>query len=422
MSGGFAALPAQLRFCLSVVAKRVFLKRRYPLLFLAPWRNGFFKTLKLLARLRMTKVIRLGRYRHFSLLEPRWPSPAYEHLIARGGLNLAAAGTAAKVQIDLAVLGITRACPYRCAHCYERFNLASTEAVTVDRWREVIREIQQIGVSVVALSGGEPFARFDDALSLLETADRSRSDFHLFTTGHGATPERVKALARAGLVAAAVGLDDFEPSRHDAIRAHRGAFDDAVRAIRLFSEAGILTYVNACMTKGLVERDGLYHFYELLRALGVGALQLLEPRPCGGYATCALDTVYGPEERTAVREFFEATNRSPRYRRYPAVYFPALMEAPENLGCMGGGLSHLYIDSLGNVEPCVFLPVSFGNITREGFRTVYERMRQAMPRPTPQCPSLHLAKTVGFTPDRQAQLPVAYESIREQWSHRSGVV
>jgi hypothetical protein len=68
----------------------------------------------------------MGRKYHFSLLEPRWPSAAYEHLIARGGLNLAAAGTPLKAQIDLAILGVTRTCPYRCAH--------ATSTTTWARW------------------------------------------------------------------------------------------------------------------------------------------------------------------------------------------------------------------------------------------------------------------------------------------------
>jgi len=34
------------------------------------------------------------------------------------------------------------------------------------------------------------------------------------------------------------------------------------------------------------------------------------------------------------------------------------------------------IDSKGNVNPCVFLPVTFGNIMEEYFRSIYRRMRE----------------------------------------------
>ncbi|HET7293438.1 MAG TPA: radical SAM protein, partial [Vicinamibacteria bacterium] len=374
---------------------------------------GFLGTLTLLRRLKMTKVVRVGRRYHFSLMEPGWPSPAYDRMIAKGGLNLGASGSPAKEQIDLAVLGITRTCPYRCAHCYERYNLGDRDVVSAGRWSEAVRELQDIGVSVIALSGGEPLGAMDRTLEILRGADKSRSDFHLYTAGCGATAETVGRLVEAGLAAAAVGLDDFEPARHDRLRNRRGAFQEALHAIELFSRAGILVYANTCLTHELVREDGLLRFYELARGLGLGAIQLLEPRPCGGYAG-GVSPPFGDEDRAAVRRFFAVAQDGRRYRAYPAVYHPAWFEAPENLGCLMAGLSHLYIDSLGNVEPCVFLPVAFGNIRAEPFTAIYARMRRAVPRPIREaCPAVALAARVGFGSDKP--LPLPYESLAAEW-------
>lgn len=411
--GGKAALAPQLLFCLSVLWKWAFGRGRYPLLFLSPRKGGFLKTLALLDRLKMTKVIRVNRHYHFSLVEPRWPSPAYDRMIAKGGLNLGAAGSKAKEQIDLAVLAVTRTCPYRCGHCYERYNLGSAEVVPATRWSELIGELQDIGVSVIALSGGEPLAALDRTLQILAEADKRRSDFHLYTSGCGATAEIVGRLVDAGLTAAGVGLDDFEPARHDRLRNRIGAFDEAARAVQLFSRAGILVYANACVTRDLVRDDGLWRFFEFLHTLGLGAVQLLEPKPCGGYSG-GVEASFGSEERAATRRFFETAQSDSRYRSYPAVYYPAYFEAPENLGCMMAGLSHLYIDSLGNVEPCVFLPVSFGNIRHEPFTPIYARMRRAVPRPLHRtCPALGLARSLGFGPEKP--LPLPHRSVSEEW-------
>jgi MoaA/NifB/PqqE/SkfB family radical SAM enzyme len=414
---GVAALPVQLRFCLDVLWKWLFHRSRYPLLSLSH-RTGFLATLRLLNRLHLTKAIQVGRYHHFSLLEPRWPSPAYDRLIARGGLNLAAAGTSGKKQVDLAILAVSRVCDYGCAYCYERFNLGDREIVPAARWREVIRQLQEIGVSVIALSGGEPLLRFEDTLDLLDSSDKRRSDFHIFTTGHGATQKRVTDLARAGLAAAGVGLDHYDRHLCDAARGYEGAFDEALVALTLFREAGLLTYVNVCLSRPLMKGGGLWRLYDLAHALGVGAVQLLEPKPCGGFSGRDPQGLFGAAEKRAALEFFETANRKRRYGRHPAVYFPAFMEAPENLGCMMGGLSHLYVDSLGNVEPCLFLPVSFGNVLSEDFSAIYARMRAEIPRPLHRpCPSFELAATVGFDPRGRGGLPIAHASIQEEW-HR----
>ena len=114
--------------------------------------------------------------------------------------------------------------------------------------------------------------------------------------------------------------------------------------------------------------------------------------------------------------FFEATHRSRKFDGYPAVYFPAFMEAPVNLGCMMGGLSHLHIDSRGNVEPCVFLPVSFGNINKASFSDIYRRMREAVPRPLHRrCPALQLGERVGFNRKLGKKLPLPFESVQTEW-------
>ncbi len=359
------------------------------MLYLKPSKNGFLKTIKLLERCKLTKVIKVGRKYHFSLLEPRWPSEAYDHLMTNGGLNLGGRSILRswRSQAPVAMAAST-----------------ATNATT-----------SASGISCRCLAG-EPLVRFDNTLDLLETADKQRSDFHLYTSGLGATRKRVTALVEAGLAAVGVGLDHFEPSRHDTIRGRKGAFDDAIRAIRLFGDVGILTYVNVCITKDLVRSDGLWRFYELLHGLGIGAIQLLEPKPCGGYAARQIDTLYGTQERRATMAFFEATHRWRKVRGYPAVYFPAYMEAPENLGCMMGGLSHLHIDSRGNVEPCVFLPVSFGNINNASFSDIYRRMRRAVPRPLHRrCPALELGERVGFSPETGNELPVPFESVRAEW-------
>jgi len=86
------------------------------------------------------------------------------------------------------------------------------------------------------------------------------------------------------------------------------------------------------------------------------------------------------------------------------------------MGCMMGGLSHLTIDSKGNVNPCVFLPVTFGNIMKEDFATIYARMRMAIPRPVHKaCPSITLAETIRGRLRAGIVSPVPFEALRDEW-------
>jgi MoaA/NifB/PqqE/SkfB family radical SAM enzyme len=314
------------------------------------------------------------------------------------------------------LLAITRRCELRCQHCYERHNIGTGHEIPLSRLKEIVAQVQKHGVSTLVLTGGEPMNRFDDLLELVASADPNLSDIHVHTSGHGVTMERALALRDAGLIGAAVGLDDVDPARHDDLRGQTGSHGEALRALRCFRSAGLLTYVNVCATPTMIRSGDLWRYAELVRALGVGFIQLLEPRPCGGYLHRDGEILLTTEDRKQLVEFFQAMNTRREYRDYPIVHYVAYAESPAQRGCMMGGLSHLYMDSRGNLNPCVFLPVTFGNLAEEDFDTVLGRMRVAIPRPLHQeCPSLQLQGILKEQEDATGTMPVPHHAIRHEW-------
>jgi MoaA/NifB/PqqE/SkfB family radical SAM enzyme len=413
--GGLGVLPIRLKFILSLLRKRADYKKTDPKFTFSLF--DFLALVRLRRRhLKLKKTIQWGRQYYFSLQMPRWPSKPWDRLVAKGGLNLMAMGTDRKRQIDMVILAITAHCTYRCSHCYEQYALAGTEPVPVQRWQEIVADLQQLDTNVIVFSGGEPMLRFADLLQLLTAADKERSEFHVHTAGDGVTRERAVQLHQAGLSAAGVGMDDSDPDRLDALRGHRGAHAKAVAALRCFQEAGVFTYLNTCLTKGMVRSGGLWQLLDLAHDLRVGSVRLLEPKPCGGYLGRDPADLFDDHDRAITTDFFLTANSRRRYRRYPLVTYTNYLDAPERLGCVMGGLSYFYIDGQGNVEPCVFLPVSFGNILREDLPSIYKRMRQAIPRPLhTQCPSNVLAKTIRSHKKDFNELPVPYEKLAAEW-------
>lgn len=402
------------------------------------WRQGVFG-LSSLKYLRKTKyplfsvaamfrlreigrVLKLGKLAQFngayftSPSLPHRPSRAFDHMVARGGLNFESAGTALKQQISIVLMGITRKCDLHCVHCYERFNIGPDDVVPISRWKEVLRDVQRVGAGVIALSGGEPMLRYPELLELLKSGNKDLSDFHLHTSGQGVTVARAQELRAAGLTAAAVGLDDVDPARHDSLRGRQGAHQQAVEALRIFREAGVFTYTNLCVTREMIRSGDLWRYYELAKLLKVGFIEMLEPRPCGGYGSGSLDVLLSDDDRNAATQFFIRGNMDRRYRDYPLISYVAYKEAPERFGCTMGGLSQLYIDSTGNVNPCVFLPVTFGNIMAEDFGTIFRRIRDAVPGPVHrECPSVTLAPVLLAKAREGVSRPIPFDTIRKQW-------
>ena len=368
-------------------------------------------------KLELPKITKFNNRHYTAILRvPYWPSKVYDQMVAHGGLNLMASGTSLKTQLDCAILGVSRKCVYHCEHCYEYFNLSENDLVPVEKWQELISKLQKRGVSIIVFSGGEPMLRFEELLVLLESSDKNLSDFHIHTSGHGVTAQKARALQAAGLYAAGISLDHFRQERHDAFRCYPGAYREAVQAIQFFRESEIFPYLNVCLTKNLVKSGGLWELLELAKNLKVGIINLLEPRPCGRYMAADGTELFSDEERMVTINFFKEANRSKKYKKYPFLSYIHYYERPEYFGCLMGGLSHLYIDSKGNVQPCVFLPVSFGNILKEDFEDIYIKMKSATPGPLyDQCPSICLSKTINTKKNQGLPLPVSYKEVEDEW-------
>ena len=404
-------------FFLLLSTRYLFQPRRYPLFGIRSAKGGVITWIRAGKTLGLSRQAVFGGKAFSAPLVPAYPSPAFDRMAGNGGMNVLAAGTVWKRQIDLAILAVTRRCPLNCEHCYERYNSGDAEAVSLDQWKTTIAALQRIGTSVIVLSGGEPMMRFDDVLHLLSSADKAASNFHLHTSGMGVTRERVRQLRAAGLTAAAVGLDDVDEARHDRLRGMTGSFRQALQALAWFREEGVLPYLNMCLTRTLIRSGDLWRYLELAKALNVAFIQMLEPRPCGGFLRNADDVLLTEDDKAAVMRFFEATRDQRRYRDYPIVYNVAYTEHPRQMGCMMGGLSHFAIDGQGNVTPCVFLPVGFGNIREEEFQVIYDRMRRAIPRPVRStCPSLLLGKTLLQEYERGTSMPVSHAAVRNEFA------
>lgn len=390
-------------------------RRKYPL-FRLLGRSGIFSVLRVEAALHLTKTVVVDGRQFTTPSLPGYPSSAFEAVVARGGLDFAAAGTPRNRNIGSVILGIAPECSYACSHCYEERNLQGGPGVAMSRWQEVISDLQAAGVGVIVLSGGEPMLRYQMVLDLLRGADHARSEFHLHTSGQGVTAERARELKAAGLTAAAVGLDDVDETRFDALRGSPGAFGRAVAALQHFSAAGLLTCTNLCLTRTLVRSGGLWPYFDLVRDLGVGLVQILEPRPCGGYRGQAVEDLLDDGDLQLVREFVRAGNTSRRYAQHPLLYHLADVERSPLIGCAMGGISHFAIDSAGQVIPCVFTHVSFGSILQEELAPILARMREAIPSPIHKgCPSVLLgAHLTALTAGAPAATP-AFQELEPLW-------
>lgn len=281
----------------------------------------------------------------------------------------------------------TAGCNLACRHC-RRLEvsraLSRRDLTTEQAQRHLIDGLAAVGRPVLVCSGGEPLLR-PDLFTLAEYARAQGLPIALASNGtliDGAMADRILA---AGFERVAISLDGAEASTHDAFRQQEGAFDGAVRGIRLLRERGMGLQVNTTVTQHNVgQLDALY---QLVLGLGVEAWHVFMFVPVG----CGLEipadqqlaaaqyeqTLEWLATRADERRMFVRATCAPQYFRILAKRHAlgrvqgGAKFATLTKGCLAG-TGIVFISHTGEVFPCGYLPVSSGNITQRPFADIWQ--------------------------------------------------
>ena len=370
--------------------------------------NNLDAQLTLASAFKAHKYVVFGGKLFVDAFTPPWPSRAFDRTVLTMGHN---AGRPLEKQIPYipaAVMSITKRCVYRCEHCYAIKTLGKKDVMSSEQLHRLMHELQKIGVGVFAWEGGEPLLRFDDVCALIK-ASRPESEAWLATTGSGMSADKAARLAEAGLKAAIMSLDHYEPDKHNTFRRSKKAFDNVVKGIRHFRDAGILPSVAVCATKDLMSEgsDGLFRYLELAKELDVGFVEVLDATPAGNYL--GADVLLSQEQLEEIIAFQVTVNTVPQYRSYPSVSARPLLEEADTLGCAAGN-ALIYVDNSGELQACDLLQISFGNVFEEPIEEIYARMKAVFPHfLRGRCPAQTMSKEIQEIHERTGQLPLRYD-------------
>ena len=281
-----------------------------------------------------------------------------------------------------AFLAVTSECPANCWHCSLKKRRGGNHPTGT--WRRVIGELHELGVSLFSITGGEPLTR-PDLAELVRAIKDGGGEVMMFTSGIGMTAERARELKDAGLWAVCVSMDRDDADEVGRMRCFPGALEAAENTLRLAKDAGIYTCVNCVADRSCVETQLYKTLYEKSKTLGVDEFRLIEPMPCGRLHDADDSTFLTPEQVAELRRFHRETNRRLNARSHSTkVCAFNEIESPELFGC-SGGTRHLFIDAAGEVCPCDFTPLSFGNVTEEPMAVIWSRMSSALKHPRRHC-------------------------------------
>ena len=325
----------------------------------------------LLLAFRHDRPVRQGDGWKLHLYLPAWPTPAFFRAVEDKLL----ADPPRPVSV---VFSTTRACTFHCPHCYQRRDGGAD--LPLPLLLEAVEGLRRAGVAFLNVEGGDCFLDFDRLLAVCRVAG-PEMEVWANTTGANVTPGRLAALREAGCAGVMVSLHGVTPAAHDAFTGVPGAFDQARATLRAAAAAGLGTAVNTVLTARDLDDGALDGLMAETGALGVGYVQLIHPKRAGLWVgNEALDA----DERRLVTAVLRAHRRRNGFLHGaagPALAAQAAEETPEAFGCTAGGIDRFYVGASGEVQPCEFVNLSFGNVRDEPFDAIFARMRAAFPVP-----------------------------------------
>ena len=268
-----------------------------------------------------------------------------------------------------AQISLTNACPQNCQYCYNKNRTG--ELLNTTQIKQLIQELKTMGLFWLGFTGGEPLLNKDLVEIVKSVGDGCA--IKLFTTGINLTEELAVELKEAGLLYASISLDHCKEEEHDRIRGYNGSFQTALRAIDIFKRVGVHVSVSAVISKDMLKQNQVPELLKFLISLGVHEAWLSETKPTVEAFWNEADVIT-EEERVSLVRLQDAYNREGKI----TVNYLGHFEGAEHFGCNAGN-KMVYIDAFGEVSPCVFTPMTFGNVRDESVQTIFSEMREHFP-------------------------------------------
>jgi MoaA/NifB/PqqE/SkfB family radical SAM enzyme len=328
------------------------------------------RAMRLLLVFRHNKVVRVFNGYKLHLYLPAYPSRAFFYALESKLLRTPPGASTI-------VFSMTKACSYRCQHCYQRKDSATDldESLMI----RTALAVRDAGVAMFDIEGGEPFLRFPRLLKLVQALDE-RCEVWINTTGAHVKPGMLDELKKAGLFGLMVSVHSPVRAEHDAFTGVPGSFDTACEILRTCRKMNLVAAFNSVLSEAQMRGGGLAKLMDLARELDCDYVQLIHPKAAGVWIGRKEGMQTDPGLIRAIQEAHVLYNSRARHA-YPALAAQAFEERKDVLGCTSGAVDRYYVGASGDVQPCEFLNLSFGNVNDEPFEKIYERMRSYFKTP-----------------------------------------
>ena len=280
----------------------------------------------------------------------------------------------------------TRNCNLSCMHCRASAEHGPYSGELDTRAAfGLLDQIAELGEPIVILTGGEPMLR-EDIYDIARYGTDKGLRMVMAPNGTLITEATARKMAESGIKRISISLDGATKQTHDRFRGVDGAFESALKGVRLAKNAGIEFQINTTITKTNLTEIPLIQ--ELAVALGAVAHHIFLLVPTGRGKYIVDQEITATEYERTLNWFYEQRDKTPLQLKATCAphYYRILRQRAKKegtpvtfkthgldavtRGCLGG-TGFCFISHRGVVQPCGFLNVDCGNVLRTSFADIW---------------------------------------------------
>lgn len=266
-----------------------------------------------------------------------------------------------RVQIE-----ILKNCNLRCKHCYVPGTEAIKNIMSLDDIKSIIDKLDEWGIHILQISGGEPFLH-PDINEIIDYAYDKNFGIQVFTNAT-LLEKHINASMVEKVMEFIISVDGNE-EYHDKFRGKAGSFKKTLSSIKKIKELD----GNIKISYSLVKDNEKYleEVYSLMKEINVDSFVCGAPVPIGSAANLNYSVDDYRYLLGVTKNFYSKYTPSKTNKSTSDKYYGKL---PAEFSC-SAGKTFIYISTEGQIYPCPFFAIKdfrCGNIFEDDVENIWE--------------------------------------------------
>lgn len=236
--------------------------------------------------------------------------------------------------------------------------------------RRIIEELEEMGVFILRLSGGEPLLR-QDTFDIIKYACKKNFLVSLASNGVLISYDVVKRLKEVGLHYLMMSLDGATPATHDNFRKVYGLFNQVINVMKIAKKERLKVTLGFTATR--INFKEAPKIIDIALKYNVSSIIMSEFVPVGRGVK---DLDLQPNEWRELVEFWirrrEELKGQLALEIHDVRIRTMLPNFPREFGGCAAGKMFFRITADGYVTPCPMLPIRLGDVREQSIREILE--------------------------------------------------